>query len=693
MSLQCVPIQVSPPLVVCRAKFVPCHCVFLGLEEYTCSRAYRHGVICLLKDVTPHPTNAYEYDMRAVRDAESKGIRVLRLFVELYIDGFGTWRKVQYSPDGIYISFGNESRQTRNQLDNIHCLGMKPPNTNMNDCLAPIVEDLKKLQTGFLVTVAGHLVFVIGGLGIVKADMPQAQELAGCMSMSCGRPCRMCHVQKGADLGDMDVPATESRVRSIWTKMECREAQCDDSNALTDTGLAKEASILEDRQLCFDETVGIPTEPLHSELSGISKLALSLLVASLTVKFRRKLSLALARLKTPWKTQLPPFELSRKGSVKMNAEQVCRVIQVLPFLLTAPSPHGDGRPREWLQKHMFTSEACAAFEAKIGSRFCTEVRLAFIAVAASNVMVFAEERTNDMCSLKELDESVRTARRTLQEVFGDTFERPNTHAGLHLVDAADRFAVPKNCDVRMYETKHGPFKRVMARSNGRGVEKQMMMWSNTRQALCFLARGGTPARCDALSQEMLSHIREDPALARLLQVKTVKSPHGNFSTQRPRKLDAKHVMVAMRRLIRKGWRGSTDISAEEASSCGLSPGSGTLRASLWRGQNEVLPLQHWEVLTGPHESERFEVKAPIGPRPGVAIARIRELIWYCGRPFARVHWLARCSTQPQQLTGCHTYQLRESYSRVALVPMVCFHRPVHILEQGIECLLNRFFIK
>ena len=100
-----------------------------------------------MKNVTPHPTNAYEYDTRAVRDAESKGIKIVRLFVELYVDGFGLWRKVQYSPDGIYIMFGNDSRADRNHLDNIHCLGMKPPNTDLHACLVPIVDDLKKLQT------------------------------------------------------------------------------------------------------------------------------------------------------------------------------------------------------------------------------------------------------------------------------------------------------------------------------------------------------------------------------------------------------------------------------------------------------------------------------------------------------------------------------------------------------------------
>jgi hypothetical protein len=120
--------------------------------------------------VPPHPTQHFEFDMSGVRDAETRGCQVVRLFEELYIDAFGVFQKKYYSPEGIYVTLGNLSREERNKLENIWCVGMKPPNTSEEECLDFFVQDKKKLQRGFYVQLQNDkLVFVIGGLGIVKA--------------------------------------------------------------------------------------------------------------------------------------------------------------------------------------------------------------------------------------------------------------------------------------------------------------------------------------------------------------------------------------------------------------------------------------------------------------------------------------------------------------------------------------------
>ncbi len=120
------------------------YCVSEGSEPYTCHRAYRDGVIYKLSLIAPHPTNVFRYDLSGIRHAEAKGIRIVRVFVELYLDGFGIWRKIKHSPDGIYITIGNQRRCVRIKLDNIHCLGIKSPNTSTNEALRPIIDDLKK---------------------------------------------------------------------------------------------------------------------------------------------------------------------------------------------------------------------------------------------------------------------------------------------------------------------------------------------------------------------------------------------------------------------------------------------------------------------------------------------------------------------------------------------------------------------
>jgi hypothetical protein len=113
--------------------------------------------------------------MSGVEEAESKGVRVVRLFVELYIDAFGVFQKRQYNPEGIYVTLGNMSREERNHLENIWCVGMKPPGTSDSDCLASFLADIKQLQRGFYLQLKTERVFIIGGLGIVKAGVSSTQ--------------------------------------------------------------------------------------------------------------------------------------------------------------------------------------------------------------------------------------------------------------------------------------------------------------------------------------------------------------------------------------------------------------------------------------------------------------------------------------------------------------------------------------
>ena len=131
------------------------------------------SVLCP-SQVPPHPTQSFDFAMSGVHDAheaKSKGIRVVRLFVELYKDAFGVFQKKNYNPEGIYVTLGNLSREERNLSENIWCVGMKPPNTSDEECLAFFISDIKRLQRGFFLQLKNELIFVIGGLGIVKAGL------------------------------------------------------------------------------------------------------------------------------------------------------------------------------------------------------------------------------------------------------------------------------------------------------------------------------------------------------------------------------------------------------------------------------------------------------------------------------------------------------------------------------------------
>ena len=61
--------------------------------------------MCVLSQVPPHPTQYASIDMAGVRQGEAEGVRIVRLFVELYMDAFGVFQKRGYAPEGIYVTF------------------------------------------------------------------------------------------------------------------------------------------------------------------------------------------------------------------------------------------------------------------------------------------------------------------------------------------------------------------------------------------------------------------------------------------------------------------------------------------------------------------------------------------------------------------------------------------------------------
>lgn len=284
----------------------------------------------------------------------------------------------------------------------------------------------------------------------------------------------------------------------------------------------------------FDPTRQIPPEPLHAELIGISLLAVSKLVLMLTDKWRVTLSANLRMLhKTAWPNL--PFQslvLSSRQPVKLNAEEVCRVVQLLPFALTWPT---NDRIGDWLQPTMFSASAATEIEHRCGTDYCARIRKAFLALATSNASVFAAQRETGSASLRALQTDIDTARQALQNMLGADMNRPNNHTTrAHLVDAVDMFGVAKNFDCRTLETKHAPFRHFLHRSSSHKVETQMMEWANMRQALTLLAQGQFSAeQSHRIPGEVLALVQKDPVFAQLLERVASTDPHGGRAGDAP----------------------------------------------------------------------------------------------------------------------------------------------------------------
>jgi hypothetical protein len=98
---------------------------FVSGEDYYCKWAIHEKTWKLLSDIDSHPCDFHPAvnAISRVKEALTNGATVYRIFLVLFIDGFGIYRRASHSTDGIYVTLGNYNRADRHKLPNIWTLG------------------------------------------------------------------------------------------------------------------------------------------------------------------------------------------------------------------------------------------------------------------------------------------------------------------------------------------------------------------------------------------------------------------------------------------------------------------------------------------------------------------------------------------------------------------------------------------
>ena len=123
-------------------------------------------------------------------------IPVLKFFLDLYYDDFGTFRNTYHSLGGVYLQIGNMPRKLRKQLQNHFIIGLVPFGANIHDFIKPFLEEIKQLERGLLVTINNETYWLTDGLGVITADLPQGNDIAGVLRHNAKRGCRSCYATK-----------------------------------------------------------------------------------------------------------------------------------------------------------------------------------------------------------------------------------------------------------------------------------------------------------------------------------------------------------------------------------------------------------------------------------------------------------------------------------------------------------------
>ena len=112
--------------------------------------------------------------------------------MDIYYDDFGTFRNVYHSLGGVYIQFGNMPARQRKLLKNHFVLRFVPFGGNFNEFILPFISEMKKFEQGKLMEVNGQDAWVIAGLSVVTADLPQGNNMAGVLWHNAVKGCCTC---------------------------------------------------------------------------------------------------------------------------------------------------------------------------------------------------------------------------------------------------------------------------------------------------------------------------------------------------------------------------------------------------------------------------------------------------------------------------------------------------------------------
>jgi hypothetical protein len=140
-------------------------------------------------------------EFAALEEPETN-LPVYKLFIDIYYDDFGTFRSVYHSLGGVYIQIGNMPLSERIHLRNHFVLGFVPFGGSFDEFIKPFITEMKILEKGRVMTIQGTDCFVIASLGVITADLPQGNDMAGVKRHGANRGCRTCSVTKDSLTSD-----------------------------------------------------------------------------------------------------------------------------------------------------------------------------------------------------------------------------------------------------------------------------------------------------------------------------------------------------------------------------------------------------------------------------------------------------------------------------------------------------------
>ncbi|PKC56241.1 hypothetical protein RhiirA1_402281 [Rhizophagus irregularis] len=409
-----------------------------------------------------------------------QNILTLKLMLDIYYDDFGTFRTVYHSLGGIYLQFCNMPLQLRRQLRNHFIVSFVPFGGDFNDVMKPIINEIKSLEKGVLMTINQQNIWVIAALGVITADLPQGNDLADTKRHGGNLGCRSCLVPKD-QLTDFTFDVI----------LKAR----------------KKPSIL--NQLTWNRHLQTPQDAYHSIAEKIQRLmecTFSMLKPSGEAAFLNYWK----NLETPTGWHRLPNPIKYRNSFTFS--DCMQLAMVMPFLLrrSLAISHIKDFELNLLKEQLISSTKSCPRPAQI-----INIIISFwVAVAKVSCLSFSFTFTEQ--TYKELKDALRIEHDILLKVFPDDFTNlPNLHINQHHVQNARNFGTLVNISVEIKEIMHRIFKGSVSNMNMKNIELDFIRRYNTLQTIRHLIDDGKDDRFSTIGQGFLN-LTTDPLLHPLL---------------------------------------------------------------------------------------------------------------------------------------------------------------------------------
>ncbi|GES75796.1 hypothetical protein GLOIN_2v1790940 [Rhizophagus clarus] len=394
----------------------------------------------------------------------SPTIPVYKLFLDIYYDDFGTFRNVYHSLGCVYVQFGNMPARQRKLLKNHFVLRFVLFGGNFNEFMLPFISEMKEFEQGKLMEVNGQDAWVIAGLGVVTADLPQGNDMCGVLRHNANKGCRTCTASRESLTNfSQDVPAT-SRYHHItddqFKEIFNEPATTRQRRLCTEFGLRTRPSILD--RLLRERHLQTPQDVYHATAGKIGRL-LKLTCELFSQKGEDEFIKAWKNFEKPKKWSRLPNPISHNASFMMS--DYLRLAMIMPFILNSfleTSSLKENESRSILRRIQ---------ESRIN--MAKNVIIAcWVYVAKTMRMVFESKFTLD--SYDELQKCLEEEMKILPKVFPEFANLPNLHINIHLLVHARTYGTLINTQVGIKEMVHQIFKAMVPRTNCKNVELDLL---------------------------------------------------------------------------------------------------------------------------------------------------------------------------------------------------------------------------